>query len=114
MVRLKVLIQFCFVTVVFMVRGASLPTTNEKLARYQSVDINATTITSVVSHRRKCKALRNRYQVKPGVSWGDMGPELQQQWMDLRCDQFFCEPDPKEGRGVYKCIPLRRNDTAGT
>ena len=34
--------------------------------------------------------------------------EQQQDWMRRKCDQFFCEPNARAGRGTYNCVPLVR------
>mmetsp|Transcript_13507 Transcript_13507/g.16090 ORF Transcript_13507/g.16090 Transcript_13507/m.16090 type:complete len:315 (+) Transcript_13507:63-1007(+) len=55
-----------------------------------------------------CRSVHKRYNVLPGKSWGTLSKQQQKDWMNNRCDQFFCEPHAMEGRGVYKCTPLKR------
>lgn len=50
-----------------------------------------------------CKHMKRIYGVKPGTSWGKMDKQQQKQWMSLRCDRFFCQPNVKEGKGSYRC-----------
>lgn len=57
-------------------------------------------------NKRRCVHLHSRFQVTPGASWGTMDTSLQNEWMQLRCDEFFCKPDSRSGRGVYRCIPM--------
>jgi hypothetical protein len=54
----------------------------------------------------RCRDLHKTHHVTVGSSWGSLTAELQQEWMKIRCDPFFCKPDPKEGKGIYKCTPL--------
>ena len=69
--------------------------------------INIDTVVGAQSHRQECKRLYKEHKVKPGTSWGSMSSEQQFHWMDLKCDRFFCVPDKKAGRAVYKCIPIK-------
>lgn len=59
--------------------------------------------------RKECRALRRKHRVKPGTSWGTMTKEQQDHWIEINCDQFFCEPHQLAGKGVYKCIPVRES-----
>ena len=43
---------------------------------------------------------------------GMLPKKAEARWMRLRCDQFFCEPNDKESRGIYKCIPLKSKGIA--
>ena len=36
----------------------------------------------------------------PGTSNG------QKEWVDRKCDQFFCKHHHRTGKGKYKCEPL--------
>ena len=45
----------------------------------------------------------DRYNVKPGTSWGGMDVNEQGLWMKSRCDRFYCKQDPLEGEGIYTC-----------
>lgn len=54
----------------------------------------------------RCRELRNVKGVVPGKSWGKLTKALQNEWMDQKCDQYFCKPHRLEGKGIYKCEPL--------
>jgi hypothetical protein len=58
------------------------------------------------SFKDSCAHLKNSHNVIPGKSWGSMNKSQQADWMNRRCDQFYCERNEREGRGVYKCIPV--------
>lgn len=63
---------------------------------------------SIIQHNKaSCKRLRHQHKVKPGVSWGSMIEAQQSEWMGMRCDTFFCQPNALESRGSYHCIPLK-------
>ena len=68
--------------------------------------LNNQTDLAVVKH--ECKSLRYQHKVRPGKSWGSMNNIQQKEWMDMRCDRFFCEPNEREGRGIYDCIPRKK------
>jgi hypothetical protein len=63
-----------------------------------------------VSLKKLCRQWKRKHQVNPGVSWGTLSTLQQDKWMKYRCDQFFCEPNEMEGKGVYRCIPLNTHD----
>jgi hypothetical protein len=54
-----------------------------------------------------CRAQRDANRVQPGRSWGGLPKTGQAIWMRRRCDRFFCQPNPREGRGTYDCQPPR-------
>ena len=56
--------------------------------------------------RDECLDLRERYDVRPGRSWGRLDKAGQARWLELACDQYLCEPHRQRGRGVYDCAPL--------
>ena len=53
-----------------------------------------------------CVRTHGQHRVRPGVSWGTLEKKLRRAWIDRGCDAFFCEPNDRAGRGVYKCAPL--------
>jgi hypothetical protein len=55
---------------------------------------------------KRCRNLRKTHKVRPGVSWGSMNRELQDLWIKMKCDQFFCKPHQLAGKGIYNCVPL--------
>ena len=55
-----------------------------------------------------CRSHHRRHRVRPGVGWGSLSKPQRQEWMDRGCDEFFCEPNDRAGRGVYKCVPKAR------
>ena len=59
-----------------------------------------------VGIKQKCHKLRKSHQVKPGRSWGSMNVTLQDLWMKMKCDEYFCKKNAMAGRGVYNCEPL--------
>jgi hypothetical protein len=56
--------------------------------------------------RKLCKSLFKAHHVSPGISWGTLSTLQQELWMNNNCDRFFCQPNSKAGKGVYKCIPI--------
>jgi hypothetical protein len=60
----------------------------------------------VEMNKIECLSMKTKYKVVPGQSWGSITQELIERWKIIRCDQFFCKPDDKEGKGTYNCIPL--------
>jgi hypothetical protein len=56
--------------------------------------------------KMQCKTMKNKFNVRPGTSWGSMTASQQEYWMKIRCDVFFCKADKKQGRGSYNCISL--------
>jgi hypothetical protein len=56
-----------------------------------------------------CDELKSKYSVIPGSSFGSMPIVDQDVYLKSQCDRFFCEPHPKAGKGVYDCVPIRRN-----
>lgn len=53
-----------------------------------------------------CRGLQRAHGVKLGQSWGSLDGAQIAEWMERRCDRFFCRPSPMEGKGKYKCVPL--------
>jgi hypothetical protein len=58
--------------------------------------------------KRTCTSMRANYNVKPGVNWGlmDAKKDLQDRWITLNCDKFFCQKHKLAGKGIYQCLPL--------
>ena len=56
-----------------------------------------------------CIEAKKRYGIIPGQSFGSMPMELRDKYLDARCYRFFCEPHERAGRGVFQCIPLKKN-----
>jgi hypothetical protein len=58
--------------------------------------------------KRVCTSMRANYNVKPGVNWGlmDSKKDLQDRWIALNCDKFFCQKHKLAGKGIYQCLPL--------
>ena len=54
-----------------------------------------------------CRSHHERHRVRPGVGWGSLSKLQRQEWMNRKCDQYFCQPHEKAGRGVYKCVPKK-------
>lgn len=72
----------------------------------KSIDTNKT-LSDNEYVKRYCNHLRMKYHVLPGKSWGSMDNIKQNTWILNRCDQYFCQPNKLEGRGIYHCIPLK-------
>ncbi len=60
--------------------------------------------------KRMCRQLHKKHKVNPGQSWGTMDKAQQDEWISWNCDQFFCQPHQLAGKGIYKCVPLAKND----
>jgi hypothetical protein len=43
----------------------------------------------------------NKYFVKPGQSWGLLNTKLQNLWIELHCDNYYCTPHALEGKGAH-------------
>ena len=69
---------------------------------------NTTTNTITNSRRNKCFAFKDKYKVVPGRSFGLLPTQLHAVFLSLHCDEFFCEPHPMAGKGVYDCVRLAR------
>ena len=74
----------------------------EPLARRDDADADAD-----ADDAAWCTERHDNDRVAPGTSWGTLSKPAQLEWMRRGCDRFFCRPDPKAGRGVYTCRPLR-------
>jgi len=53
-----------------------------------------------------CRRMRREAHVVPGRDWGGMSGAEQGEWKARRCDRFFCQPNPREAHGQYRCRPL--------
>ena len=60
--------------------------------------------------KRMCRQLHKKHKVNPGESWGTMDKSQQDEWISWNCDQFFCQPHQLAGKGIYKCVPLVKNN----
>ena len=56
-----------------------------------------------------CNHMAKRHKVQPGINWGTLTSTQQTKWMEINCDQYFCQQHPLAGKGTYKCVPLTRN-----
>ena len=56
--------------------------------------------------KRWCVTHKKKYNLIIGESWGTMPTDIQQQWIDKVCDQYFCKHNKLFGRGVFKCNHL--------
>ena len=74
--------------------------------RNTSIENNHKVSNTSDHNKRHCKHLLTKYHVKPGRSWGTMNKVKQDLWLLKRCDQYFCQPNQLEGRGIYQCIPI--------
>lgn len=61
---------------------------------------------AISSNEAYCRDIYGKHGVRPGKSWGTLSKKQQADWMRSRCDKYYCEAHPLEGRGVYKCKPL--------
>ena len=53
-----------------------------------------------------CRSNKHAHHVKPGSSFGTLQADGQKEWVDRKCDQFFCKHHHRTGKGKYKCEPL--------
>ena len=53
-----------------------------------------------------CRSNKHAHHVKPGTSFGTLQADGQKEWVDRKCDQFFCKHHHRTGKGKYKCEPL--------
>ena len=56
--------------------------------------------------KRWCVIHKKKYNLIIGNSWGEMPLDIQQQWIDKVCDQYFCKHNALFGKGVFKCNQL--------
>ena len=56
-----------------------------------------------------CNNIREKYGVIPGKSFGNLPSELHRTYLLRKCYRFFCEPHPMAGKGVFECVPLKKN-----
>ncbi len=81
--------------------------------------------TVTIGDHRLCIKLYRFYKVKPGINWGTLPGIItitliityllayllthlvkkQNLWLQLNCDQYLCEHNKLQGKGVYHCIP---------
>jgi hypothetical protein len=56
----------------------------------------------------KCRQWKSQYKVVPGVSWGELPHDMQEEWKRVNCDEYLVEVKPivpsvdctaTEGRG---------------
>lgn len=53
-----------------------------------------------------CRSSKHAHHVKPGTSFGTLSRDGKQEWVDRKCDQFFCKHNNRAGKGTYRCEPL--------
>jgi hypothetical protein len=53
-----------------------------------------------------CFEMKDKYNIVPGASFGDLPNKLHNEYLEARCFQFFCEPNVMGGKGKFTCIPL--------
>ena len=54
-----------------------------------------------------CNNMREKYDVIPGKSFGNLPQEMHKTYLYKKCYRFFCEPHPMAGKGVFECVPLK-------
>lgn len=47
--------------------------------------------------KEQCRVFRREYLARPGKSWGMMDSAQQDEWIKLKCDDFFCEIKRRNG-----------------
>jgi hypothetical protein len=57
-----------------------------------------------------CRSSKHAHHVKPGTSFGTLSRDGKQEWVDRKCDQFFCKHNNRAGKGTYRCEPLAISD----
>lgn len=53
-----------------------------------------------------CITTRDKYDIKPGKSFGNLPVSMHNQYLKVKCHRFFCKPHPLADKGVYECEPL--------
>jgi hypothetical protein len=51
-----------------------------------------------------CFSMKERYEIIPGQSFGNLPRSYHNQFLSSKCDQYFCKPH--KGIGKFKCEPL--------
>ncbi len=59
-----------------------------------------------VRDKEWCITNRDKYEIKPGKSFGKLPVNMHSQYLNMKCHRFFCKPHPMAGKGVYDCEPL--------
>ena len=57
-----------------------------------------------VKTKEWCFAMRNRYNIVPGETFGNLPKEYHNQYLSSKCDHFFCKPH--KGKGKFNCETL--------
>jgi hypothetical protein len=69
--------------------------------------LSITVITlSLLNTTEYCFAIRAKYHIQPGYSYGTLPQTQIKEYNDAKCYRYFCEPHKMSGRGKFKCIPL--------
>ena len=55
--------------------------------------------------RRRTNQISQRLQAHP-THFARRQTDGQKEWVDRKCDQFFCKHHHRTGKGKYKCEPL--------
>lgn len=42
----------------------------------------------VAEHTVKCRKWKSQHKVVAGVTWGDLPPQLQEEWSSIKCDEY--------------------------
>ena len=91
------------------IEGSQFPVSSTIYHKQTESMRNTTTTSDITNNRRmKCTAFKDKYKVVPGRSFGILPTQLHEVFLSLRCDEFFCQPHPMAGKGVYDCVPLAR------
>ena len=53
-----------------------------------------------------CFVMKDKYQIIPGQSYGNLPATMHKQFSHARCDRYFCKPHPMSGKGKFTCEPL--------
>ena len=87
--------MFALVMMAILVSSAS-PNTHKQ----------STTTMSLSRRYKWCVTMKDEYNVLPGKSFGSLPARLHNEYLNARCFEFFCEPHPTAGKGVFDCVPL--------
>jgi hypothetical protein len=53
-----------------------------------------------------CLKVKKKFHVVPGEHFGTLNEDLVDKWLQLNCDQYFCQPHKNSVKDIFKCVPL--------
>ena len=61
---------------------------------------------AVSENKKYCFTMKDEFQIIPGESFGLLPNHRRKEYLAANCFKHFCEPHPRGGIGVFKCVPL--------